>query len=135
MSSPTFSTKVETLFSSAARTSSTNGTAVTTGTHTSPITQGTTGFSKSALVMLDVTLTAGTSPTLDFKIQGSNDNYTWIDLPALIGSASAVFTQATTVSNQSRRIEGPLPQYLRGVATIGGTTPSVTFSASIVLGG
>lgn len=125
------STKVATLFASAARTATASGDAVSTGLRSQPITGENEGFSRHAMVFLDITAASGTSPTLDLTVEGrltSADN--WIPL-----TLSSAFTQATAAGEQVRRIEGPLPAEIRGVATIGGTTPSFTFSVKAALGG
>ena len=123
-------TKVETLFASAARTASANGSAVTTSLRTGAITNDNVGFTRHAMVFLDTTAVSGSSPTLDFKLEGrvtGSDN--WLDL-----TASSAWTQVTAANEQVRRYEGPLPPEIRGVATIGGSSPSFTFSAKVVLG-
>ena len=60
---------------------------------------------------------SGTSPTLDIKIQGTNDNGSnWSDIVS--------FTQVTTsASKQYKRVLTPYKQ-IRGVIDVGGTTPS-----------
>jgi hypothetical protein len=74
--------------------------------------------------------TAGTNPTMDVKLQESDDNSTnWTDI------AGAAFPQVTTVAKClviSFR-PGERKQYLRAVATIGGTSsPSFPLSCSIL---
>ena len=64
---------------------------------------------------------AGTSPTLDVKIQTSPDNSNWVD-------TGVTFTQVTT-STASTEVKmlstNGLCPYIRAVCTIGGTgTPS-----------
>lgn len=71
------------------------------------------------LVILDVgAATAGSSPTMDIKLQSSADNSTnWTDVP------SGAFTQATGASLQKLAIHPRnLNKYLRAVKTIGGTS-------------
>lgn len=60
---------------------------------------------------------SGTSPTLDVKIQGSNDNGSnWTDIVS--------FTQVTTAAaSEYKRFLAPFKQ-LRAVADVGGTSPS-----------
>lgn len=68
----------------------------------------------------------GTSPTLDIKLQTSYDGSTWFDH----GSA---FTQVTTsTSNQVLKFTN-YGKYIRFVYTIGGTTPSFTFTLQATL--
>lgn len=59
---------------------------------------------------------SGTSPTLDVKIQGSDDDSNWTDIKS--------FPQVTTSAVKKYiRILTPY-KYIRAVATKGGTTPS-----------
>lgn len=68
-------------------------------------------------VYLDVTAAAGTTPTLDVRIQGKiNGAYYTI----------GTFTQKTAAGRDSILIE-EAPGTLRADWTIGGTTPSFTF--------
>lgn len=131
-----YNTTVLTMFASAARTATANGTAQSLVAINRPLTNGVAGFQRDATVLIDCTAASGTTPTLDISIQGratATDN--WITLPPLTGSASAAFTQITAATTQTRRLMGPLPAELRAVATIGGTTPSFTFSVKVVAGG
>ena len=68
---------------------------------------------------LDVTAASGTTPTLDITIQESIDKVNWYSL--------GTFTQATGVTNEQKKFADPAP-YIRGLWTIGGTTPSFTFT-------
>ena len=72
------------------------------------------------VVELAVTGTiSGTSPTLDCKVQGSDNGSDWTDIVS--------FTQVTTsASKQRKRILCPY-KYIRGVANKGGTSPSYGF--------
>lgn len=73
---------------------------------------------------LSVTANSGTTPTLDVKFQDSPDGgTTWFDI------AGAAFTQVTT-SNGTQVVSATrkFSKLVRCVATIGGTTPSYTFS-------
>ena len=81
-----------------------------------------------------VTAASGTSPTLAVKVQGSVNGTDWYDIP---GATTANITgvsvthlivcrDATVVANQA--ISQPLPRLWRVYWTIGGTTPSFTFS-------
>lgn len=69
-------------------------------------------------LLLDVTARTGTTPTLDVTIQTSFDGVTW--------RTAGTFTQATATGQQ--RISCMLDRYVRAIWTIGGTTPSFTFS-------
>src|SRR5687767_3449690 len=97
-----------TLFGSAARTATTNGDAVDTGRGVLRLT-------------LDVTAVSGT-PTLDVEIQTRKDSTdAW--------RAIASFAQKTGVSSERKCFSG-CDRQVRAVATIGGGTPSLTFSVS-----
>lgn len=69
---------------------------------------------------LEVTAASGTVPTLDVVIEDSLDGSTW----NTIGS----FTQATATARQVINITTPFSDTLRVRWTVGGTTPSFTFS-------
>lgn len=98
-----------TLFASAARTTTANGTAVALGD------LGT------LRLLLDVTAASGTTPSMTVTVETSFDGSTnW----AAIGTA---FTAATGVTSQRKTYPG-CDRYVRGVTTISGTTPSFTFS-------
>lgn len=105
-----------TLFPTAARTTTTNGPAVDV--------RGQKGI---AAVILDSAAGTGTTPTMDVKIQDSADGATgWADVPG------ATFAQVTATASQ-QKIGLDLDAcrgYIRAVATIGGTTPSFTFSVT-----
>jgi len=68
---------------------------------------------------------SGTSPTLDGKIQESNDNATWSDI------AGAVFTTVTASNNYQAITFERTKRYVRYVGTIGGTAPS--FPLAVVI--
>lgn len=96
-----------TLAASAARTATGNGPAVD---H-----EG----ASSAIVTLDVTAASGTGPTLNAKVQAQTADGSWVDV--------ATFSQATAVGGQT--IAVPVTgRALRAAWTIGGTSPSFTFS-------
>ena len=122
-------TKIVTLLASAARTATATGTGVGTGSSNKPITDSQSGYTRHMQVFLDVTV--ATSGTLDLTIEGSVDGgTTWIPL-----TASATWTQVTTsVSEQVRRYEGPIPPLIRAVGT-GASTPVHTYSVRALLGG
>jgi len=80
-------------------------------------------------IEVNVIATAGT-PTLDIKVQTSNDDSTYIDAVYINGSTAITFTQITGVSTQSRQFDF-YGKYLRLYFTIAGTSPSFTFSTVI----
>lgn len=102
--------KLMTIVASAART--------TSGTQTF----GTQDSGRKAMRMqLDVTAASGTTPTLDVVIEDTIDGTNW----NTIGSA---FTQKTAAGRQVLDFQGLFTGQLRVRWTIGGTTPSFTFS-------
>lgn len=70
----------------------------------------------------DVTAIAGT-PTLDGVIQGSDDGTTW--------STAGTFAQMTAVGRQIISLKR-FRQYRSGATTIGGGTPSLTYSDKLI---
>lgn len=104
-----------TLQASGAQTSSNNGFAVDVG------------FSRELIVFLNVTAFSGTTPTLDVKIQTSDDGgTTWYDVP------SGAFTQKTGTGTQMLAFTA-FGDTVRCVSTIGGTNPSFTYAVKAVL--
>lgn len=87
---------------------------------------------RDAMVVLEVGTVSGTSPTLDVKLQESDDNSTFTDI------SGATFTQVTASnSSQVKRLAElnvTRKRYVRAVATIAGTTPSFDFATEILLG-
>jgi len=72
---------------------------------------------------LSVTASSGSSPTLDVKFQDTPNGTLWFDI------AGASFTQVTgSTSSQIVSATRKFGRKIRAVATIGGTTPSFTFS-------
>jgi hypothetical protein len=70
---------------------------------------------------LAVTAASGTTPTLDFDVETSEDNVTW----RVAGS----FAQMTAVGTQRKSFTG-IDKWVRVKRTIGGTTPSFTLKIS-----
>jgi hypothetical protein len=87
---------------------------------------------RGVAALLSIGTVSGTSPTLSLKLQESDDNSAWSDIT---GAVSSTFTTA----NQHQLIDVPMggranrKRYVRGVLTIGGTTPSFTCGAEILL--
>ena len=80
---------------------------------------------EGVVVEIDVTAVTGTSPTMDFIVQESNDDSTYNNL--------VTFAQITAVGRWQRRVQSK-KRYLRLGRTAGGTTPSFTVTAGIVSG-
>ena len=72
---------------------------------------------------LDVTAASGTTPTLDVQLQTSSDN----GVSDSWRSLGPAFTQATGVTHQYTSVGG-VDRFVRASYTIGGTTPSFTWS-------
>lgn len=86
-----------------------------------------TGYVGEVVVSLDCpNATAGTSPTMNVKIQDSADNSTFADIsPAVAFVAVTDVSAAATLFQQITFDTRLVRQYVRAVATIGGTsTPS-----------
>lgn len=107
-------------FASAARTETTNSDD-----------QSFPGYPGSVALFLDVSAASGTTPTLDVKLQAKKSDATYLDIPG------GTFTQKTAVSTEGKTFpmvtimqdkDGPSTGTWRAVATIGGGTPSFTFS-------
>lgn len=70
---------------------------------------------------------SGTSPTVAYKIQASSDNTTYSDIAVGVPN-SATAAQVIDIPFTTNE------PYVRLVATVGGTTPSLVHSAYIGLG-
>lgn len=81
-------------------------------------------YGDEILVFLDVTAVSGTSPTLDVKVQTKGPDGKWYDI--------ASFAQKTGTGNEAKAITN-YGEILKVVYTIGGTTPSFTFSVTGVV--
>lgn len=77
---------------------------------------------------LDVTAVTGTVPTLDIKVQISPDGVIWYD-------EGTSFTQVTAASRPPVKKITNFGKNVRIAYTIGGTTPSFTFSLVPVVKG
>lgn len=78
-----------------------------------------------AVAELNVTAASGTSPTLDVKFQTSDDDADWYDM-------DAAFAQITAAAKPAVLKMTNFGRYVRAVWTIGGTTPSFTFTLKLV---
>lgn len=105
---------------SAARTASANGTGVDT-----------MGYNE-VIALLDVGAVAGTTPTLDVKLEESDTSggtYT-----AITGATFAQITTANHALSIGIKVgDGIRKRFIRAVATIGGTTPSFTCAVALLL--
>jgi len=100
---------------------------VTTSTSTTGTQLGAVAAGQRIAASLHVVTLAGTSPTLDVKVQ-SDDNSSFTSATDRI-----TFTQATTRSGQFAYVDGAIADdYWRVTWTIGGTgTPTVAFAVAI----
>lgn len=94
-----------------------------------------TNSQKGIRLILNVSAASGVTPTLDVKIQakdGTSGNYldvTGASFAQKTGTGTddlVIYPGITTTAN--RRVSDVIPNIWRAVATIGGTTPSFTFS-------
>lgn len=90
---------------------------------------------RGAILAFIIGTVTGTSPTCQFKLQGSGDGgTTWYDIPGAVTASItasgtyvlAVYPGATVAANAAASY--PLPRTWRVVWTIGGTTPSFTIT-------
>lgn len=114
----------EEMFPAAARTATANGSGLdmvttVTGRHKPFLTE------RMYKAIVSCGTVSGTTPTLDLKIQESDDNSNWSDI------TGATFTQLTAAGREEIHFKSN-KRYIRAVATIGGTTPSFTFSVVLL---
>jgi hypothetical protein len=83
-------------------------------------------FEGPFVAVLDSAAGTGTTPTCDVKLQDSDDGSTgWADV------TGAAFTQVVAAaSRQKLLVTAGTKRYIRAAWTIGGTTPSFTFSVN-----
>lgn len=95
------------------------------------------GLTVGVMLFLDISARSGTAPTLDVKVQVKDPvSGNFVDIPsAAFAQKNAVGTdtlvihpRATAASN--RVAAHPITSPFRVVYTIGGTTPSFTFTVS-----
>ena len=87
------------------------------------------------IATLDISAASGTTPTLDVKFQHYDEaSSKWVDIPGMafaqqVGVATVVLLNIDSTGN----FRIPLGKKIKAVATIGGTTPSFTFSLGVIL--
>ena len=98
-----------------------------------------TGEASTISVTVDVTAASGTTPTLVVIVEGSHDESTWVELGRVgangyrtgtVGTAPSNFTGAGSATGIFSA-----PQFVRTRSTVGGTTPSFTYSVEAEVGG
>lgn len=80
------------------------------------------------LVIQNVGVVSGTTPTLDGKLQSSPDNSTWSDIS---GATFAQVTASNSIIKVGINVRDGA-KYIRYVGTIAGTTPSFTMGVSLL---
>ena len=84
-----------------------------------------------ALVLLNASAGTGTTPTLDVKLQHSDDDSTYTDITN--GAFTQVTDAAETAGVKVMKVNASdLKRYLRVVGTITGTSPSFEFGVEFV---
>ena len=84
-----------------------------------------------ALVLLNASAGTGTNPTLDVKLQHSDDDSTYEDVTS--GTFSQVTDAAETAGVKVMKLNvSDLKRYLRVIGTIAGTTPLFDFGVEFV---
>jgi hypothetical protein len=79
------------------------------------------------ILLIDITAVSGTSPTLDIAVQ-TKINETWVDIPGVtVAQQTVVNTLAVALTNFGKDV--------RLSMTVGGTSPSFTFSAHFLAKG
>lgn len=81
------------------------------------------GGASTLRAQLDVTAAAGTSPTLNVVIEDTLDDVNW--------NAVGTFAQRTAAGREVINVTTPFTDRLRARWTLGGTTPSFTFSVLV----
>lgn len=89
-----------------------------------------------AMIALNSGATEGAGQTLDVKIQHSADGATnWTDATVSPGGGNLAFAQVTNAGASAQTIEfvtKDLHRYVRAVQTLGGASPAVTASVSLI---
>lgn len=78
-------------------------------------------------VVVAVSAQSGTTPTLDVVLHGSVDGTNWFVLATV-----AQFAAATGVKTADKAAITVVPPFIKAVSTIAGTTPSFTYTISVL---
>lgn len=93
------------------------------------------GQAGSVVLQIGVTAVSGTSPTLLVNLQGSFDGTTWVTVGA-VGATTWSYGDdaAPTAISATGTYYAVFPafQFLRTTSTVGGTTPSFTYSVNAI---
>ncbi len=93
---------------------------------------------RGAMIQVAVTAHSGTTPTLVVKVQGSVDGVNFFDIDATNAATASINTDANFVIRvypglptvAAGSCNSPLPRFWRLARTIGGSSPSFTFSTT-----
>jgi hypothetical protein len=96
-------------------------------------------YTRGGIFLVDVTAASGTSPTLVVKVQYTVDGVAWHDLDTTGAQTASLTTTGKVVfkvypgltAAANAASNNPLPPVHRLAWTIGGTTPSFTFSTAV----
>lgn len=116
MGAITFAKEPVTVLSSAARTATHQSDAFDVGTL------------DSIFIFIDATAVTGTSPSMTVNVEWSFDGSTWF-----VGDTADSFTALTATGKKVKRFDVKGTKF-RLNNTVSGTTPSFTFSATVVKG-
>lgn len=93
-------------------------------------------YDDKAIIYLNSSATGGAGQTLDVKIQHSADGSTgWTDVVISPQAVNLAFTTVTNAGASNQQIEfntNDLKRYIRAVATVAGTSPTVAAGVSLV---
>jgi len=83
-------------------------------------------YDGDVVFVLDTAAGTGTTPTLDVTVEASPDNTTFTAI------SGAAFTQVTTIASRQKLVinHDDVARYVRIRYTVGGSTPSFTFSVN-----
>ncbi len=88
------------------------------------------GGYEDSQALITTGVVSGTTPTMDFTIQESDDNSTFTDVT--LKADSDAYAQVTATTNTQRVKFKRTKRYLRINVTIAGTTPSFTMGAVLL---
>lgn len=94
---------------------------------------------RGVVLTLDIDAASGTTPTLDVKLQGTDGLGNYVDIAGAAfaqktGAGTSTLTVYPGVAETANvSVSDVLPRTYRVVWTVGGTTPSFTFSVGAAL--
>ena len=87
-----------------------------------------TGALDSIILMIDVTAVSGTSPSMTVNVEWSHDGSTWF-----VADTADTFTAFTAAAKRAKRFDVKGTRF-RLNSAVTGTSPSFTYSATVVKG-